>query len=167
MRLATAITLLAGGPGSGCHGNNCGRPLGRHIKQQYTTPGGVRVTMFKESRRQKSPINPMKRNHPLKGKFDTLQKYYGAAEARPGQRLRTWTSEAMDQAGHGTTLFVHRYLDNKTNKPTDIVIDEHNWVGHRWRFSSPTRYSFKNPGRAMGYLRRRYGLSIPLKELKG
>jgi hypothetical protein len=27
MNLQTAITLLAGGPGSGCHGPNCGRPI--------------------------------------------------------------------------------------------------------------------------------------------
>jgi len=124
--------------------------------------------MYKESRRQKSPINPMKRKHSLKGRFDPLEKYYGAGEARPGQRLRTWTSEAMEAgAPRGTTLFVHKYVDNKTNKPTDVVIDEHNWVMHKWRFGAPTRFSFKNPGRAMGYLRRRYGLSIPLKEWRG
>lgn len=167
MRLASAMELLAGGPGSGCHGNNCGRPLGRHIRQQYTTPGGVKVTMFKESRRQKSPIDPMKRKHSLKGKFDTPQKYFGAGEARPGQRLRTWTAEALDGAGHGTTLFIHKYVDNKTNKPTAVVVDEHNWIKYRWRFGAPTRFAFKNPGRAMGYIKRRYGLSIPMKEWKG
>jgi len=167
MSLASLLEIFAGGPGSGCHGANCGRPLGRHVRQQFTTPGGVRVTMYKESRRVKSPINPLKRKHSLKGKFDPLKKYFGAAEARSGQRLRTWTSEATDQGGHGTTLFVHRYIDNKTNKPTDIVVDEHNWVSHRWRFGAPTRFSFKNPGRAASYLKRRYGLSIPLKELRG
>jgi hypothetical protein len=171
VKLETSIALLemlAGGPGSGCHGPNCGRPAGRYVKQQFTTPGGVRVTMLKPSLRQgKRPINPMKRKHPLKGEFAKLEKHYGAAEARPGQKLRTWTSDALGQSGHGTTLFVHKYVNNKTNKPSEIVVDEHNWQGHRWRYGSPTRYSFKNPGRAMGYIKRRYGLSVPLREWRG
>ena len=172
MRLSSAIQLLemfAGGPGSGCRGANCGRPHSRYIKQQFTSPSGIKVTTFKPSDRQgKRPINPMKRKHPLKGQFDRPEKHFGSAMVRPGQKLRTWTTEALDRnSGRGATVFVHRYTDSKTGKPKEVIVDEHNWVGHRWRYGAPTRFSFKNMGKAAGYMKRIYGIAIPLKELRG
>lgn len=32
MNLASTIRLLAGGPGSGCKGSNCGRPIGGSVR---------------------------------------------------------------------------------------------------------------------------------------
>lgn len=174
MNLATSIQILelfAGGPGSGCRGSNCGRPsTGRYVQQSFVSPStGARVTMVKPHEEQESrPQNPMRRRHPLRGQFDKLEKHFGSGNIKPGQHLRTWTSEAHDpNTGKGTTLFVHKYVDARTGKPSQVVVDEHNWQGYRWRYGAPTRFSFNNSGRAMGYVKKRYGLSIPLREWRG
>lgn len=179
MNLITAIEILAGGVGSGCHGSNCGRPAGRppdrtrYVQKKLSLPGGGHYTIVKPREKQvRKPRNPMGVKHVLKGQFPVLRKYLGAAEARPGQRLRSWVSEAHAQWNkkyglRGATLFVHRYVDRKTGKPTATVVDEHNWITHRWRTAPPVRKEFKNQGRAAGYVMKRYGLSIPIKEYRG
>src|SRR5262249_33716840 len=138
------------------------------ILQQHTLPGGGRYTVLKPGQQGKRPIDPKRREHPLKGQFDRLEKYYGYAAIKPGMKLRSWTSEALNgDNGHGSSLYVQKYADKQNGRPREVVVDEHKWIKHRWRRGGPTRFYFKNPGRAMGYMKRRYGLSIPLREWRG
>jgi len=50
VRLSTAIDIHAGGPGSGCHGENCGRPI-KDVVKSLKLPKGAKHRMNDDSYR--------------------------------------------------------------------------------------------------------------------
>jgi hypothetical protein len=160
----TALKPVVGQPAPPALRNRKGSLVDKQQRQEKV--GGKTITV-----KGKLPAS-VRRQHPLKGKFGLLTKHFGGGEARPGQQLRTWISEARSWYGgktgtRGATLFVHRYQDQQSGKPKATVVDEHNWIGWTNRYAPPVRVEFKNQGRAATYMKNRYGLSIPTREYIG
>jgi len=140
------------------------------IKQQITMADGTKYTIIQpDSMRAKyGKGDPTKKESRLKGQFDKLEKFFGAAGVKAGEKLRSWVTEAYNQKGEmGVTLFIHKYVSETTGKPTAVVIQEHRWTGMRYRTGAPLQFEYKNAGKAMGLLKSRYGISIKMKDWRG
>jgi hypothetical protein len=160
--------ILAGGPGSGCHGGNCGRPKG--VAKEFTTSSGAKYTIYKPSkkgiaRRASSYTRPSK----FKGQFTDrqfLHDEHGRGEFRKtddisgieGRKNRVLASYEYQYPkgdkyyGHGATLFVHRDFAKSRVVIQEIPHDELNWTG------IAKQYTFRNFGTAAGFLNKQFGI---------
>jgi hypothetical protein len=162
--------ILAGGPGSGCRGDNCGRPSTGGAKKEFKTASGATYTIFKPSKRGiPRRSSGYVRKSRFKGKF-------GDRDASTGKFRKTndiagiegiknrvanvynaqWT-KADVYSNHGVTLFVHRDFAKGR-----VVIQEVNHEsltrGGNQHTTVFKQYIFKNFGKAAGFLNQKYGI---------
>jgi hypothetical protein len=180
MNLHSVSQLFAGGPGSGCRGNNCGRPSTgsksipkRLVRQSWTAPvGGAKVTLLQTPKRGRpsgaakgSPKALLKKASSMKGKFSQVisTKQYGSKQ--PSAVYSTYPKNGQPgdtnfKEGAGKTLFVFR--DFGTGRAT-VQEFTHGEYGH---IGKATMFGFKNLGRAAGFLSQRYGITQKFKGAK-
>jgi hypothetical protein len=155
----TKPNLYGGGPGSGCHGDNCGRPRG--VKQTFQTHSGYSYSIMQPSRRgiKKGSHSLMKRSDQFKGKYSKTEENVKPFDIKKGKG--TGGSGSVYDAkygkgdryeGHGKTIFVHKdYANNR------VVVHEvpHDEMNHS---ATVRAFKFKNFGQAAGFLNKRYGI---------
>ena len=200
MNLVTTLSLLAGGPGSGCQGPNCGRPthgkklkqrierrlkkmgvkrigkrvpglVRRHgklviplkepwkgkIKNQYTAQVGHKVTEIRSPKQyEKSGKSWLLKASPYKGQF--LADHAGAFNQNtigdPKEKNSFWIHQAAPDKG--VSVEVHRNLGSLKVNVIERRLGEYGAIiDHR-------EVSFKNVGRAHGFLSKRYGITYKL-----
>jgi hypothetical protein len=153
--------LEAGGPGSGCHGDKCGRP--RDVQQQFQTTQGHTYTLATPSRRGMKKGQHRLQNDPLRGKYKVARDEQNRVikhESKSKDPLGMRYSNVFDAKwgrgdkyeGHGKTVFVHRDFKNMRVVIQEVPHDEmqHSAMMKQWRF--------KNFGTAAGFLNKRYGI---------
>jgi hypothetical protein len=159
----TKPELYAGGPGSGCHGSNCGRP--RSVKQSFQTNSGYSFTILRPSRKGISKASHawQSRKDQFKGKYkNTIE---NARQFSVKKMRKTAATGSVYDAkygkgdryeGHGKTIFVHKDLENMR-----VVVQEvpHNEMNHSEVMRS---FKFTNFGKAAAFLNKRYGIKQAL-----
>ncbi len=164
--------LLAGGPGSGCRGDNCGRPP--TVSKQFQTASGATYTIFKPSKkgipRRSSGYTKKSK---FKGKFQPYDVVNGklrktdSVAGFEGRKNRVvgvynYRYPAGDKyAGHGATIQVHRDFANSRVVVKEVPVDEQNWTGMM------RQWTFKNFGTAAGFLNKMFGIreKLPMRKL--
>jgi hypothetical protein len=171
----TLVDILAGGPGSGCHGPRCGRPGGT---QHFTTHSGATYTIFKPSRKgiakgQHSVKDTLKKADKLKGQYKVATVDMGRGRSKQledvegrekgGGKAGRLASVYDAKYGrgdvyenHGTTVFVHRDFANKRVVVHEIPHDDMN------KSATMKAFKFRNFGQAAGFLNKRYGITQKL-----
>lgn len=154
----TLLELLAGGPGSGCQGPNCGRPRG--VRQQFTTTQGHQYTLFRPSRkgytRGKNAHaygDTMVRN--MKGKFKQTHENVPMKEGRKNGVSSVYDAVYKGKdvhAGHGVTVFVHRDFKNMRVVVMEMPHDDMN------KLALARSFKFKNFGQAAAFIKNRYSI---------
>lgn len=155
----TKPELYGGGPGSGCHGERCGRPRG--VKQSFQTHSGYSYTIMQPSRRgiKKGAQDWSKRRDQFKGKYQPTEanvKQFSIKQGMPvdavGSVYDAKYGKGDRYEGQGKTIFVHKDYANSR-----IIVHEvpHDEMNH----SALVRaFKFKNFGQAAGFLNKRYGI---------
>jgi hypothetical protein len=179
--LSTIEQIVAGGPGSGCHGDKCGRPRG---SQSFKTSGGATYTILAPSRKNipkakhtyhAKMIGALKGQYKVatvdlgKGKTMELQDVKGRTKAGENSRrvssvydakVTGWLAKNYGTTdkyeGHGQTVIVHRDYDKGRVVVQVIPHDEFN------KTALMEVYKFKNFGTAAGFLNSRFGIKQKL-----
>lgn len=169
--------ILAGGPGSGCHGGNCGRPSLSSTKKEYTTSGGAKYTIFQPSRKgipRKS--SGYIRQSQFKGKFKDRDASSGryrktsdvaGIEGRDKRVAAVYNAQWPKHdiyAKRGETIFVHRNFEKGLVFIQEVHTED---VEGRPHTTVLKEFRFKNFGTAAGFLNKKYGIrqALPVRKL--
>ena len=177
--MQTLVDIMAGGPGSGCHGPSCGRP--RSVTQSFKTTGGATYTIFRPSRKgmpkgSHSVKDALKKPDSMKGQYKvaTVQldknRWMNLEDISGKDKAGNKTSRLASvydakygkgdvYEGHGKTVFVHRDFANKRVVVHEIPHDGMN------KSAMAHAFKFKNFGQAAGFLNRKYGIKQKLPKI--
>jgi len=151
--------IFAGGPGSGCRGDNCGRPRG--VKMTYQSPKGFTYTLFRPSRK-----GIAKGSHAWHSGEDKFKGKY----TKTAENVRPFDLKTMSRArgsgsvydakygkidkygGHGKTIFVHKDFKNMRVVVQEVPHDEMN------KSEVMRSVKFKSFGKAAEFLNKHYGI---------
>jgi hypothetical protein len=160
----TLLEVLAGGPGSGCTGPNCGRPRG--VRQQFQTTQGHTYTLFRPSRKgiPRGKADYKKRVSNFKGQFAKTHENVPMKEGKKNGVSGVYDAaykEGDVHAGHGVTVFVHRDFKNNRVVVMEMPHDDMN------KLAVARSFKFKNFGQASGFLNKRYAIRQKLPSAGG
>ena len=100
MNLATTISIMAGGPGSGCNGPNCGRPLTAALKRWSAESSDK----FNQERKRIDSAITKGKSHPI---LDAYTKINSSVHRgmQVGDADKIWTAKTGDTITLGATSF--------------------------------------------------------------
>lgn len=160
MNLSQTISVYSGGQGSGCHGPNCGRKGGGHRVQEswkspskgftYTKYSPTRRGMHKRGRITEKDIVKKGVKHPQVNQFNKTQ--YTKLDTKTGRE--NWIFDAP-----GATLFVDKYMKAFGGEKNRVVVHEVA-TGEYSHIYKTRAWSFNNIGAGLGFLKKRYGISL-------
>jgi hypothetical protein len=127
------------------------------VKTQYTTTGGHQVTELKTPKLyQKSGKSWVGKPSQFKGQFlKDLPLFQRSTYSNATEKNSWWIHQATPDKA--VSLEVHRNLGEKRVNVIERTLGQHNAIiQHR-------EVTFKNVGRAMGFMNRRYGITFKIK----
>jgi hypothetical protein len=155
----TLLEVLAGGPGSGCQGPNCGRPRG--VRQQFQTTQGHTYTLFRPSRKgiPRGKADYKKRISQFKGQFEATHVNVPMKEGRKNGVSGVYDAAYKTEdvhAGHGVTVFVHKDFKNMRVVVMEMPHDDMN------KLEMARTFKFKSFSQAATFLNKRYAIKQKL-----
>lgn len=172
--------LLAGGPGSGCRGDHCGRPSLQSTKKEFKLSNGATYTVFQPSRKgiARGSSGYVKKSE-FKGKFQERDASSGkysktgdvaGIEGRDKRLSAVYNAKWPERDVYrkqGVTVFVHRNFAKG-----EVLVQEvrHEQIEQNRNAQATVKmkeYRFRNFGTAAGFLNKKFGIrqALPVRKL--